>query len=205
MNRDVCVWFCIGLVPVTLAFSGCGSNTTYQKTQYILGPVRTADPAAVPNTVVLEVRRFTMDSAFHGKNLVYRTGDEAYETDFYHEFLAPPASMIREATRNWLAQSNRFARVIDAGSYVEPAYALEANITTLYGDTRDKDAPKAVVELRAFLLKVEGSGDPVVLHGQVYSATREAPAADTDGLVAGFNACLQTILGDLEKDLAEKL
>jgi cholesterol transport system auxiliary component len=205
MNRNVCVWFCIGLAPVTLVFSGCGSNTTYEKTQYILDPVRTADPAAVPNTAVLEVRRFTMDSAFQGKSLVYRTSDQAYETDFYHEFLAPPASMIREATRNWLAQSNLFARVADTGGYVEPTYALEANITTLYGDTRDQDAPKAVVELRAFLLKVEGSGDPVILQGQVYSVTREAPAADPDGLVAGFNACLQVILGDLEKDVAATL
>jgi cholesterol transport system auxiliary component len=205
MNQAIGLWLYVSLPAAVFALAGCGSTITYDKTQYILDPVRTAEPAAVSSDAVLEVRRFMMDSAFQGKNLVYRTGDLAYETDFYHEFLAPPAALIREATRNWLAQSNRFTRVVDAGSYLEPTYALEANITTLYGDTRDKEAPKAVVELRAFLLKVEGSRDPVVLHGQVYSATREAPAADPEGLVAGFNACLQAILGDLERDLAAKL
>jgi len=205
MNKKRCIWFCIGLTMAAFAFSGCRSSTTYDKTQYVLDPSRTDAPVTTPSEAVLEVRRFMIDSAFSGKNLIYRTGEVEYETDFYHEFLVSPAAMIREATRNWLAQSNRFTRVVDAGGYVEPTYALEANITALYGDVRDKDAPKAVMELRAFVLKVEGSRDPVVLHAQVYSATREASTADPDGLAAGFNACLQTILSDLEKDLAEKL
>ena len=205
MNKEICIWLCIGLTAAVFAFSGCGSTITYDKTQYVLDPGRTDAPVTVASEAVLEVRRFMIDSAFSGKNLIYRTGELEYETDFYHEFLVSPAAMIREATRNWLAQSNRFTRVVDAGGYVEPTYTLEANITALYGDVRDKDAPKAVMELRVFLLKVEGSRDPRVLHSRVYSATREASTADPDGLVSGFNACLQTILSDLEKDLEAKL
>lgn len=205
MSKGMCVWSCVVLMLAMGALCGCGSTASYDKLRYILDPGRTDVPVASPQDAVLEVRRFMIDSAFSGKNFVYRTGELEYETDFYHEFLVSPAAMIREATRNWLAQSNRFVRVVDAGGHVEPTYALEANIIGLYGDVRDKDAPKAVMELRVFLLKVEGSRDPVVLHGQVYSATREASTADPDGLAAGFNACLQTILGELEKDLAEKL
>lgn len=205
MNEEIRIWLCIGLTAAVFASSGCRSTTTYDKTQYVLDPGRTDVPVTAPSEAVLEVRRFMIDSAFSGKNLIYRTGELEYETDFYHEFLISPATMVREVTRNWLAQSNRFTRVVDAGVYVEPTYALEANITTLYGDVRDQDAPKAVMGLRVFLLKVEGSRDPVILHSQVYSATREASTADPDGLIAAFNACLQTILSDLEKDLAATL
>ena len=205
MTPKRCIYFCIGLMMATCAFSGCRSTITYDKTQYVLDPDRTDAPVTTPSEAVLEVRGFMADSAFGDKNFVYRTDELTYETDFYHEFLVSPATMIREATRNWLAQSNRFTRVVDAGGYVEPTYTLEANITALYGDVRDKDAPKAVMELRVFLLKVEGSRDPVVLHARVYSAVHEASTADPDGLAAGFDACLQTILSDLEKDLAAKL
>lgn len=205
MSKGMCVWPCVVLMLAMGALCGCRSTMTYDKTQYVLDPGRTDAPVTAPSEAVLEVRRFMIDSAFSGKNLIYRTGEVEYETDFYHEFLVSPAAMIREATRNWLAQSNRFTRVVDAGVYVEPTYALEANITALYGDVRDQDAPKAVMELRAFVLKVEGSRDPVILHSQVYSAIGEASTADPDGLAAGFNACLQTILSDLEKDLDAKL
>ncbi|UCD49541.1 MAG: membrane integrity-associated transporter subunit PqiC [Phycisphaerales bacterium] len=205
MSKNLYIWLWVGLASAPLALAGCGQTMAYDKTQYVLEPIRTAEPVMAFKEATLEVRRFMIDSAFRGKSLVYRTGDLKYETDFYHEFLVSPAAMIREATRNWLAQSNLVARVVDAGGYVDPTYALEANITTLYGDARDEGAPKAVLELRAFLLRLEGTGDPVILHNQVYSASQEVPTADADGLVAGFSACLQAILSDLEKDLAAKL
>jgi cholesterol transport system auxiliary component len=204
MRKGICIGFCVALMVVA-ALSGCRQATSYNKTQYILDPNRAAEPVMASKDGVLEVRRFTIDSAFSGKNLLYRTGELEYEADFYHEFLVSPAAMIREATRNWLAQSNLFTRVVDAGGYAEPTYALEANITVFYSDTRDKDAPKAVIELRAFLLKVEGMRDPGILHGKTYTATQESETPAPEGLIAAFNACLQTILGDLEKDLAAKL
>jgi len=205
MRKGMCTWVCVGLTLGASAFSGCRKAIGYNMTQYILDPNRAGGPVAVSNDAVLEVRRFTVDSAFGGKNFVYRTGELEYEGDFYHEFLVAPAAMIREATRNWFARSALFARVADAGSYVEPALALEANITALYGDVRDKDAPRAVMELRVFLLKVEGSRDPVILHGKTYSATRDTETQGPEGLIAAFNTCLQTILTDLEDDLAAKL
>jgi ABC-type uncharacterized transport system auxiliary subunit len=185
--------------------SGCGQAVNYNKTQYVLDPSRPGGPVATSRDAVLEVRRFMIDSAFSGKGLVYRSADRQYEADFYHEFLVSPASMIREAARNWFTQSGLFTRVADPGSYVEPAFALEANVTALYGDLRDENNPLAVVELRAFLLKVEGSRDPVVVHSKTYVVTSVMQTQDPDGLVAAFNRCLQTILTDLETDLTAEL
>ena len=195
------VIFAIG----ALVFSGCGTAVNYNKKQYVLVPTRATAPAAGSSTAVLEVRRFMIDSAFSGKGLVYLSGTLQYEADFYNEFLVSPDSMIREAVRNWFAQSGLFARVADPGSYIDPFYALEANGTALYGDLRDPTAPQAVVELRAFLLKGEGSGDPVVVHSKTYSATTGVQAQDPDALVEAFNSGLQKILTDLEADIAAKL
>ena len=195
------VIFAIG-VPV---FSGCGTAVNYNKKQYVLAPTRSAAPAAGSPEAVLEVRRFMIDSAFSGKGLVYRSGQLQYETDFYNEFLVSPDSMIREAVRNWFAQSGLFARVADPGSYIDPFYALEANVTALYGDLRDPTNPQAVVELRAFLLQVEGSGDPIVVHSKTYSATTGVQAQDPDALVEAFNNGLQKILTNLEADIAARL
>ena len=132
-------------------------------------------------------------------------GDQQYESDFYHEFLVAPAAMIRDATRNWFAQSGLFTRVADPGSYLEPTFALEVNITGLYGDAREHGAVQAVVELRAFFLKVRGSRDPMIIHSKTYSANRKAETLDAVGLVAAFNVCLEAILTDLEADIAATL
>jgi hypothetical protein len=188
-----------------MVLAGCRQPIAENVTQYILEPHRAAEPVPVSEGRILEVRRFTIDSAFAGKNLVYRTGELKYEADFYNEFLISPATMVREAARDWLAQSNRFLRVADPGIYSEPALALEANITALYGDMRDKNAPKAVMEIRAFLLKVEGVEDPEILFGKTYSAAQDLEKPAPDGLIAGLNSCLQTILDEMEQDLAARL
>lgn len=205
MSEATYVRFWIGSMLVIPMMAGCGQPIAENVTQYILEPHRAAEPVAASTDSILEVRRFTIDSAFAGRNLVYRIDELEFDTDFYHEFLVSPATMMREATRNWLAQSDRFLRVADPGVYSEPNLALEANVTALYGDMRDKNAPKAVIEIRAFLLKVEGVKDPEILFGKTYSAAQALDKPTPDGLVASFNSCLQTILGELEQDLAAKL
>jgi len=205
MSQGTCMRFWISSLLVALALAGCRQPLAENKTQYILEPSRTAEPAMTSEDRILEVRRFTIDSAFAGKNLVYRIGELEYETDFYHEFLISPAAMMREATRNWLIQSQRFLRVVDPGAYTEPALALEANITALYGDMRDKTVPKAVMEVRVFLLNVQGVQDPEIVYGKTYSTAQELKQPGADGLITAFNGCLETILAELERDLTAKL
>jgi len=205
MSRGSCVWMCVGLVLVTLASSGCGGSASYEKTRFLLDPARENGPAGGEPDAVLEVRRFTIDAAFSSKGLVYRTGESQYESDFHNEFLVTPVAMIREATRDWLAQSNLFERVAEPGSYVEPTFALEANVTALYGDLRDESARQAVVEMRVFFLKVRGSRDPMLLYKKTYRATNAIDESSPSSLVAALDRCLQTILVELEADIAAKL
>ncbi len=199
------VYICVSLTLVTLIFSGCRGGASYEKTRYLLDPAREKGAVAGEPDAVLEVRHFTIDAAFSSKGLVYRTDESQYESDFHNEFLVTPVAMIREATRNWLAQTNLFERVADPGSYVEPTFALEANVTALYGDLRDESARQAVAEIRVFFLKVRGSRDPMLLFKKTYRAKSGIDESSPTSLVAALDRCLQTILAELEADIAAKL
>ena len=111
--------YSMSVLACMMIFSGCGSRQAYDKKYYVLDAVRQAEPIRTDAESILEVRRFTIDSAFGGKGLVYRTGEYEYESDFYSEFLVSPAAMITDKTRNWLSGAGLFGTVLDVGSQVD--------------------------------------------------------------------------------------
>ena len=140
---------CLNLIIASSLLSGCGGPKPYNKNYYVLNVHRSPETAKPDNNFILDVRTFTIDSAFDSKGLVYRTAEFEYETDFYNEFLISPAIMITEKTRTWLLNSGIFKLVLDKASYIDPTHTLQANITALYADRREK---KAVMEIRTFLI-----------------------------------------------------
>ena len=186
-----------------MVLSGCGPKP-YNKRYYVLDVKRKAEAARSSNEVILDVHRFTIDSAFDSKGLVYRKGEFEYESDFYNEFLISPSAMVTEKTRTWLSQSGLFARVLDKGSYVGSTHTLEGNITALYGDLRSKSSPRAVMELRVFLIEDKAPKESIIL-GKTYSTSSGLESEGAEGLVEAFDRCLEKILTDLEKDLRAKL
>jgi hypothetical protein len=154
---------------------------------------------------ILEVRHFTIDSAFSGKGFVYRIGEFEYESDFYNELLVSPSAMITEKARNWLSESGLFKRVLDSGSQIDPTHIIEANITGFYGNFRDKVSPIAVMETRIFLLKVNPGKDPSLVFGKTYKSSIGVDAKSPEGLIKALGRCLEEIMTALEKDLAENI
>lgn len=205
MNHRILPYFLVSSLIALTVFSGCGQRQAYDKNFYFLSATRKAQPVTRQKDVVLEVRNFTIDSAFGGKELVYRTGEVKYETDFYNEFLVSPRSMITEKTRNWLAASRLSQRVLDPGSQIDSTHVIEGNITALYGDFRDKTSPRAVLEIRIFLLETKAGEEPVSVFGATYKSSVTLENKDTENLVNALDKCLEEILTNLEKDLSEKL
>ncbi len=195
--------FCVSMFVWPVIFSGCGSRQAYDKKYYVLGATRQTQPTGVETDLTLEVRRFTIDSAFAGKGLVYRTGQFEYESDFYSEFLVSPSAMITEKTRNWLSGSGLFKRVLDTASQIDPTHTMEGNITALYGDLRDKSSPQAKMEIRIFLLKVQAGEEPVPVFGQTYKSSVGIESEGPEGLVEALDRCLTNILSNLETDLTQ--
>jgi len=195
--------FCVSMFVWPVILSGCGSRQAYNKKYYVLSATRQSQPTGAQTDLVLEVRRFTIDSAFAGKGLVYRTGQFEYESDFYSEFLVSPSAMITEKTRNWLSGSGLFKRVLDIASQIDPTHTMEANITALYGDLRDKASPQAKMEMRVFMLKVQAAEEPVPVFGQTYKFSADIESEGPEGLVEALDRCLTNILSSLERDLTQ--
>ena len=193
--------FCPTLAILILALAGCARQAANSQF-YLLQTPREAPPATTQNEAILTLPRFTIDAAFAGRGLVYRLDEFRYESDPYNEFFISPAEMITEQARQWLAQSGLFAQVVGSTRSLDATHQVEANITALYGDFRDEDAPKAIVKIRFFFLHTDRRGDTEILLAKPYAAVIDVDAAGPQDLIAGFDRALQTILTEFEKDLA---
>lgn len=205
MTRRIFSCFCVGIYVWLAMLSGCGSQQAYNKKYYVLSAIRETKSIKAEKDSILEVRHFTIDSAFSGKGLVYRIGEFEYESDFYNEFLVSSDAMVTEKVRNWLSASGISRRVLGPGSYVDPTHVIEGNVIALYGEFRDKSTPTAVMEIRVFLLEMKTGKDPVIVFGKTYKSSVALESKSPGILVSGLDRCLIKMLTNLEKDLAERL
>ena len=203
-HRLIRFGFGLSLTISAIIIAGCGPKS-YEKQHYILDTQRESSAVADSNMHIVEVRRFTIASAFNSKSLIYRTSEFKYESDFYNEFLVSPTAMITEKVRNWLAGSGVAHRVLDPGSNIDPTHIIEGNVVSLYGDFRAKSAPKAMMEIRVFLLDTKTETESGIVFGKTYTSSVGLESKDPEDLVRAFDRCLVEILTDLEKDLAENL
>ena len=199
-------WTAITVLAALLA-AGCtvAPERSYPiKRQYVLQARRNAAPAAKALPDALRVRLFRAASPFSGTQLVYRRDDVTFETDFYNEFLAPPAGMITSQTERWLAAAGIVANVVNASSRAATRYTLEGNVTALHGDYTQPTSPAAVMEVQLAVLDNAGADTAVVFHKTYRKAVPLKSDAPPD-LVRGLNACLAGILSELESDLQQSL
>ncbi len=204
MTRTPSTLGAIAVLLTAILCSGCVSRQSYAKRQFVLEAVRTAPVNSPSRDIVLAVRGFTIDPAYDSRSLLYRKGESEYESDFYSEFLVAPQALISSQTRNWLAQSGFFKTVLEPGSLVEATHILEGNVLALYGDFRGQSLPRAVMEIRIFVVTSRGSR-PEVIFTRDYRASQPAEERTAEALVAAFNQCLVQILSELEKDLGKAL
>jgi cholesterol transport system auxiliary component len=130
-------------------------------------------PAGGAKPGALLVRRLQMSPRVSGRELVYRMSESGWTADYYNMFFVPPADMLSENLRSWLAGSGLYANVVAPASLLEPAYILEGNVTSLYGDFSVTPA-QAVVEMQFLLLHNEGAERRVLLTKEI---RRTAPLA----------------------------
>jgi len=188
------------LVNLLMLLSGCGSRTAYNQRNFILETSRDRPQQKISKDVILDVQIFSIDTTFSTKSLVYRKGQSEYETDFYNQFLVRPEDMITEKTRSWLSESGLFKWVLEPGGYTDATHMLEGNVIALYADFRDELSPKATIKIRFFLVKLSGKS---VVFGKTYEKVSEVGDRTAESLIEAYENCLENILSDLEKDLAE--
>jgi cholesterol transport system auxiliary component len=157
------------------------------------------DPVAEPRTV-LKVKKFRILPRFEGKELVYRTGEYRYESDYYHEWFVAPNGMVTQQVQDWLAAAGLFEHVLGSGSAGDETHMLEGTVTALYGDYRNQGSPKAVVGLQVVLFD-EGLTNPGILIQREYQRDVALSSPTPEALMQGWNDALRLILAALEEDV----
>lgn len=183
--------------------SGCARlKTTYpEKRFFMITSERDAPPVSLQNPGILLIEDFSISPAFQSKEMVYRTGQLEYETDFYHNFFLPPAEMITIETRRWISDSGLVSMVTGRRSPLEARYRLEASIPSLYADLRG-DSPEAVFEIQFLLLDTK-SRPPAVVLQRDYRQEHPLPDTSAESVVEGFSLALEAVLSRFENDLLE--
>jgi cholesterol transport system auxiliary component len=149
---------------------------------------------------VLMVANLRISPRYADRSFVYRTSDAGYESDYYNQFLASPDVMISEELRKGLASASQFKFVVGPANPLQPNYALEGAINSLYGDFRNAAQPAAVLEMDFFLYR-ENSNDQGVVLQKRYVKSVPLNAKSPEALVKGWDQALQEIIAALAADL----
>ncbi len=183
-----------------LAAGGCSfTRPAPVKETFLLAPAVPAR-AAAPRAESLRVGIFTVGGAFRDRQFVVREGDLRFSTDFYHEFITPPAPMIAEATSRALRDAGVFARVSAPGTPADADWVLDAFVGELYADQRNAGDIGARLSITFYLSRDRAGSVPFWTH----TYERRIPVRDTSAAayVEALNKALGEVLAELARDLA---
>lgn len=183
-------------------FSGCVSlERSYPDKHYFaLETNRAGKPSDQTGNGILEVSELRVSPRYDGQSFVYRISEASYESDFYNQFLIAPAALITEEVRQGLTQARIFAYVINSSSQLQPTHRLEGTVNALYGDFRNAEASRAVLEIEFFLSRQNPTGSEIVMNKR-YSKSVPLSGRSPEALVRGWNEGLEAILASLVADL----
>jgi len=194
----------LALLIAVVAATGCSLKQAAPiKKSFLIEAQRTGAARTGAPTMVLRLRNVSVAPPFAGRSFVYRRGEFEYEAEFYHEFLVPPRALFIEQTSHWLSRSGIFA-LVDVTGRSDPPYVLDGTVSALYGDMRDKQAPKAVLAID-FVLTDEQSRSIPGLWTHRYKEELPLDRATPEALAAGWSTALQRVLTALEQDLEKDL
>ncbi len=189
-----------GLLVLAFFCFGCVSlERSFPDKRYFVIEVQESKPANPGNGQILSMSNFEISPRYADREFVYRTSPTEYESDFYNQFLTPPAVMITEETRKALASSSGFKFVVGPSSALTPNYVLAGSINALYGDFRDPSAPAAVLEIEIFLHNENPANPGIVLHKR-YMNSVALKERSPEALVTGWSQALEAILAMFTAD-----
>jgi uncharacterized lipoprotein YmbA len=203
MSRITSLLLTAGLLALGAAASCSSISRPYpEKSFFAVDAGPTPAAAKAPGEGALRVRRLRVARPYDGLTFVYKTGASEFRTDYYNGFIAAPEALLTSETIRWLAAAGPFASVVDVASSAPSRYALEGNVTALCGDLTDPKAPKAILEVRFFLLDESGA-EAAVKFQKAYAVSAPAAGDKPAELAAAWGQALRQILSALAADLAK--
>ena len=190
------------VVLAALALAGCSAVTRPApvKQTFLLDSAAPA-PVARPQPSSARVGTVNIAAPFRGKSFVSREGDLRYDTDFYNEFLVPPATMIGELTSRALERAKVFTLVVPINSAAPTEWLLDGFVSSLVVDAREPGKMYADLAITYYLFRADGgTGMPVWTRD--YRQREPLSALTAQAYAAALNTALGRIFADLARDLA---
>jgi cholesterol transport system auxiliary component len=189
-------------LAVVLLLGGCSAITREAPVRqtFLLEP-KLPPASSQSQPAALRVGVVNVAAPYRGKAFVYRLGDLRFETDFYVEFLVPPAAMLTEQTARALSAAKPFARIAGPGASADAEWVLDGFADALYADMRSAAKPVAELSITYYLTPAGGAEQtPVWTH----EYRRHAPMRDTSpaAYADALNAAFGEIVAELAQDLA---
>lgn len=187
------------LAAAVVLLAGCLAQAHPKKSYFVL-------ETRLPDTQVNTAKRRTLligtvsaAAGYDGRGLVYRVGPDQFDTDFYNEFMAPPARLLADQCAQYLDASSRRVRAVKTPGLALADYGLETYLETMHGDFTT-GPPQAVLAIRFTVNDLRRAPTRVLLD-KTYRSAAPLAAKTPEALVTALNGCLEAILAELSGDL----
>ena len=193
-------WISLALLAAALLLlTACLTQAHPQKNYFTLEvrPPETRVDTAKRRTLL--VGTVSAAAGYDNRGLVYRVGPDKFESDFYNEFLAPPARLLADQCAQYLDASSRRVRAVKTPGLALADYGLETYLETMHGDFTT-GPPQAVLAIR-FTVNDMRRAPTRVLLDKTYRYTAPMAAKTPEAMVTALSGCLESILAELSGDL----
>jgi len=192
----------LSLSTLLLLSAGCVdlSRPALAKHYYLLDAVPKPVDEPPAHAGAIRVTGIEVAAPFSERTLVYRLDQERYESDFYDEFFVAPRAMVTSELVEWLRVRRVFATTLPPSSTLDAPYALEGQVTAMYGDLRDKSKTEAVFSIQVFVTHMGNPERQIVLQRGYEQRVRVADRS-AEAITKGLSDALQQCLAQLEADL----
>ena len=192
----------LSLYSLLLLNAGCVdlSRPALAKHYYLLETSPKPSDTPPAHAAALRVTGVEISAPFSERSMVYRLEQERYESDFYNEYFVAPRAMITSKLVEWLTVRRVFATTLPPSSTLDASYAIEGQVTALYGDLRDKTKTAAVFGMQVFVTDMRSPEKSILLER---ACAEQVPVPDrsADAISKGLSQALQRCFAELEADL----
>jgi ABC-type uncharacterized transport system auxiliary subunit len=178
--------------PLLLASCGLSERPYSERRQWPLAVRRPDAPRRAQRSGILLVRSLRAGPGLEARGLQMLQADGSIHSEFYEEWLVPPADAVEDSLRTWLSESGLFAGVVAAGSRLQADFVLEGELTTLLSAPAAHEARAA---LGITVIRQRPVGSAIVLQrrftetaGIEGDGAAASVLAQTRALAAAFTA-----------------
>jgi cholesterol transport system auxiliary component len=196
------------VAAAVLISGGCGAvkREPLEVSYFLMQPQFASQEPSAAEAACLIIRSVSAPPLYRESQLVYRTGDVEFDTDYYNRFMTSPPSQLTRAIHQWADALGWAICPEETAESRTEQYILRPMLETLYGDFRNKSKPAAVVEMQFTLTHTDPTCQCArVLLSKLYSERVDLEASSPAALVRAQGRAVENILQQLRADLAAVL